>query len=200
VATTAPVGTCFAHPCGGTVDLVLRDLSTTVAMHHLTVANLDRLHPWEQWAGLEPTLPATFEPTRRRLDAFILGRALPCAIRVDGVLVGSVELCIDPAESTGEIGCWVDASLEGHGVARSACEAVLDHAFHQIGLSRIEARIASTNFRSRRLAEHLGFSLEGTLRSAHVVGGVRQDVAIYGLVAKDRRRSSTRNAGLAALA
>jgi RimJ/RimL family protein N-acetyltransferase len=197
MAPTAPAGPFFARPCGGETDLVLRDLSTTVEMHELTVANLDRLHPWEQWAGLEPTLPATFESTRRRLDAFVLGRALPCAIRVDGALVGSVELSIDPAEATGELGCWVDASVEGRGVARSACEVVLGYAFHQARLSRVEARIPSTNLRSRRLAEHLGFALEGTLRSAHVVGGVRQDVTVYGLVAEDWRRSPHRQEALA---
>jgi ribosomal-protein-serine acetyltransferase len=192
VATSATAGPFFAHPCGDGVDLVLRDLSTTVVMHELTVANLDRLRLWEQWAGLEPTLPATFEATRARLEAFIVGRALPCAIRVDGVLVGSVDLSIDPSESTGEIGYWVDASAEGRGIARSACDAVLDHAFDRAGLSRVEARIASTNGRSRRLAEQLGFTLEGTLRSAHAVGGARQDVTIYGLVAEDRRRSPDR--------
>ena len=197
---SAPAAPFFAHPCADGVDLVLRDLSTTVDMHELTVANLDRLRLWEQWADLEPTLPATLEATRRRLDAFILGRALPCAIRVDGVLVGSVDLSIDPAEATGELGYWVDASVEGRGVARCACEAVLDHAFHRARLSRVEARIASTNVRSRRLAEHLGFTLEGTLRSAHAVGGIRQDVAVYGLVAEDRRRPSRRQDAMSSTA
>ena len=169
MALTTPAGPFFSHPCGDGVELVLRSLSTTVEMHELTLANLDRLRSWEQWAGLEPTLPATFETTQQRLDAFIRGAALPCAIRLDGVLVGSVDLSVDLVESTGELGCWVDSSVEGTGVARLACAAILDHAF-AFGLSRIEARIAS-----------------GDLRSAHVVGGVRQDIALYGIVAEDRR-------------
>ena len=197
---SVPAGPFFVHPCGGGVELVLRDLSTTVEMHELTVANLDRLRRWEQWAGLEPTLPATFESTTRRLEAFIRGQALPCAIRVGGALVGSVELSIDLAEGTGELGYWIDADAEGQGVARRACDAVLDHAFEQAGLSRVEARVASGNLRSRRLAERLGFTLEGTLRSAHVVGGVRQDVALYGMVAEDRSRSLHRRSTMSAIA
>lgn len=186
MALTPPADPFFSHACGDGVELVLRSLATTVEMHALTLANFDRLRLREQWAGLEPTLAATFETTQQRLDAFIRGAALPCAIRLDGALVGSVDLSIDLGESTGELGCWVDAGVEGRGVARLACAAILDHAF-AFGLSRIEARIASGNHRSRRLAEHLGFALEGILRSAHAVGGVRQDVAVYGLVDEDRR-------------
>jgi ribosomal-protein-serine acetyltransferase len=186
VTSTPLPGAFFAHPCAEGVDLVLRELSTTVEMHELVVANLARLRRWEQWAQPEPTLPRTFEYTRRRLDDFTRGRSLPCAIRLDGELVGAVELAIDPAASTGDLGIWVSAGAEGRGIARSACEAVLDHAFGSARLTRVEARIAAPNARSRRLAEQLGFSLEGTLRRAHVVGDERHDLAVYGLLAEDR--------------
>jgi ribosomal-protein-serine acetyltransferase len=179
-------GAFFGHPCAEGVDLVLRDLSTTVEMHELTVANIDRLRRWEQWAQPEPTLPRTFEFTQRRLDCFTAGAALPCAISLDGALVGAVELGIDAASATGELSVWLAAQAEGRGVARAACEAVLDHAFGQAHLQRVEARIATTNHRSRRLAEQLGFTLEGTLRSACTVGAERYDLAVYGLLAEQR--------------
>jgi ribosomal-protein-serine acetyltransferase len=186
VRSTALPGAFFAHPCADGVDLVLRELSTTVEMHELIVADLAHLRRWEQWAQAEPTLPRTFEYTQRRLDEFTRGRSLPCAIRVDGALAGAVELAIDPAASTGDLGIWVAAEAEGRGIARSACEAILDHAFGSAGLTRVEARITAANTRSRRLAEHLGFTLEGTLRSAHVLGSQRQDLTVYGLLAEDR--------------
>jgi ribosomal-protein-serine acetyltransferase len=184
--STALPGAFFSHPCAEGVDLVLRELSTTVEMHELVVANLEHLRRWEQWARPEPTLPRTFEYTRRRLEDFTRGRSLPCAIRVGGELGGAVELAVDPASSTGDLGVWVAASAEGRGVARSACEAVLDHAFGSARLTRVEARISAANARSRRLAELLGFTLEGPLRSAHVVGEERHDLAVYGLLAEDR--------------
>jgi ribosomal-protein-serine acetyltransferase len=186
VTSTALPGAFFAHPCAEGVDLVLRELSTTVEMHELVVANLAHLRRWEQWAQPEPTLPRTFEYTRRRLEDFTHGRSLPCAIRVGGELVGAVELAIDPASSSGDLGIWVSAAAEGRGIARSACEAVLDHAFGSARLTRVEARIAAANVRSRRLAEQLGFALEGTLRRAHLVGDERHDLAVYGLLAEDR--------------
>ena len=187
VLTSTLPAAFFARPCAPGVDLVLRELSTTVEMHELVVRNLVHLRRWEQWAQPEPTLPRTFEYTRRRLDEFTQGRALPCAIRVDGELVGAVELAIDPATSTGDLGVWVSEAAEGRGIARAACEAVLDHAFGSARLSRVEARIAAGNVRSRRLAEQLGFSLEGVLRSAHLVGDERHDLAVHGLLAEERQ-------------
>jgi ribosomal-protein-serine acetyltransferase len=186
VLPSSLAGAFFAHACDDGVELVLRELSTTVEMHELVLANLDRLRRWEQWAQPEPTLPRTFEHTRRRLEEFTRGLVLPCAIRAGGALVGSVELCIDAGTASGELGCWVDAGAEGRGIARSACEAVLDHAFGPARLTRVEARIGTENLRSRRLAELLGFTLEGTLRRAHVVGSERQDLAVYGLLAEER--------------
>lgn len=198
VSSTPLPGAFFAHPCADDVELVLRELSTTVEMYELVAANLHRLRRWERWAQPEPTLPGTFEYTRRRLDDFTRGQALPCAIRVGGALVGAVELSIDAATSTGEIGCWVAAGAEGRGVARSACDAVLEHAFGAAHLTRVEARISTANVRSRRLAEHLGFTLEGTLRSAHVFGAERHDLAVYGLLAEDRPAVSGRRGSVAA--
>lgn len=192
VATTAPLGAFFAHRCADDVDLVLRELHTVVEMHELVVADLVHLRRWEQWAQPEPTLPRTFEHTRRRLDDFARGRALPCAIRFRGELVGAVELEIDPVTATGALGVWVSAAAEGRGIARAACEAVLDHAYGAARLTRVEARIATANTRSRRLAEQLGFGLEGTLRSAHVIGGERHDLAVYGLLAEDREAVRSR--------
>ena len=47
MATTVPTGPFFLHPCGDGVELALRSHATTIEMHELTVANLDRLRLWE---------------------------------------------------------------------------------------------------------------------------------------------------------
>ncbi len=50
------------------------------------------------------------------------------------------------------------------------------------GAHRVEIRTAVDNVRSRGLAERLGFTHEGTLRSGMPLGERRVDVAVYGLV------------------
>jgi ribosomal-protein-alanine N-acetyltransferase len=52
----------------------------------------------------------------------------------------------------------------GQGLATEAAGAVLQFAFHQLGLNRVEARCMLENSSSRKVLEKLGMSCEGTMR------------------------------------
>lgn len=58
-------------------------------------------------------------------------------------------------------------------------KAMLGYPFKQLGCKRVNALIRKRNTRSRKLAEGLGFKLEGVLRKATPDG---KDLCIYGLL------------------
>jgi ribosomal-protein-serine acetyltransferase len=60
---------------------------------------------------------------------------------------------------------------------------LVDHAFGELELHRVEIQAAEGNRRSRAIPERLGFRQEGILREAECVGGRYLDVVVYGLVA-----------------
>lgn len=62
--------------------------------------------------------------------------------------------------------------------------AFLHYPFCQLKVNRITGLIARKNRKSRRFAEHLGATLEGTMHKALV----NDDVCIYGLFEKDARK------------
>ena len=64
-----------------------------------------------------------------------------------------------------EIGYWLRTSETGKGYMREAVTAMTRVAFGPLGLRRLVITCASTNARSRRVAEAIGFRLEGTLRN-----------------------------------
>jgi ribosomal-protein-serine acetyltransferase len=88
----------------------------------------------------------------------------------------------DPAAANIELGCWVVAAGEGAGAVSAACRWLLGHARADLGAERVEWHAGTTNERSRRLAERLGFVHEGTLRSNYPLRGERLDTDVLSLV------------------
>lgn len=171
----------FPADLGDGASLVVRDLTTVDEMLALTERNLDRLRSWEQWAHGEQTRADLAAYTAWLVSQWSLGLAVPAVIRLDGRLVGAITARTDAYSDVTEIGFWVDRAAEGQGIVGRAASVLVDY-LRDAGAPRLEIRTATQNERSRRLAERLGFSLEGTLRSALRVGAVRHDLAIYGWV------------------
>jgi ribosomal-protein-serine acetyltransferase len=170
-------------------DLVLipRTAAIADAYHALVAANHARLAQWSP-SPQEPTLEATRAALDRAGHGWLDGTRLPLAIGVpaDGGhrLVGTINLTIDAFARSAEAGFWIDAAAEGRGYVTRALTAVLMHAFHDLNLHRVEMRTLTTNDRSRRLAERLGFTLEGVLHEAAPFPDGPRNVALYALLAQ----------------
>lgn len=105
---------------------------------------------------------------------------------VGGALCGSVRLKdIDRVDRKAKIGYFIGSPFAGRGIVTSAVRAILSYGFGQLGLNRIELHCASANERSKRVAERLGFVLEGVLRQDEYLNGEFVDQHLYGLLATD---------------
>ncbi|MCA0178826.1 MAG: GNAT family N-acetyltransferase [Actinobacteria bacterium] len=74
----------------------------------------------------------------------------------------------------------------GHGYATEAMAAVVDWAYQNLDLNRLQTEVDTRNPPSARVLEKLGFTREGTLRENCIVDGDVSDSWIYGLIASDR--------------
>jgi RimJ/RimL family protein N-acetyltransferase len=86
------------------------------------------------------------------------------------------------------IGYWIRSSAMGNGVATAAVLRLVEIVFRETHLVRLEIVVAVGNKRSRRVAEKVGATFEGTLRSRLWTRGP-QDALMYSLIrpASDRR-------------
>jgi ribosomal-protein-alanine N-acetyltransferase len=101
-------------------------------------------------------------------------------------LIGTVSVFqLDRGNRRAELGYALRRSAWGHGYAREAVAAVVDHAFDALDLIRIEADVDPRNHASARLLERLGFRREGLLRQRWIVAGEVCDSAWYGLLRED---------------
>jgi ribosomal-protein-alanine N-acetyltransferase len=81
---------------------------------------------------------------------------------------------------------WIIATpWRRQGIMREAVTALLDHCFGTLETHRIEARIEPGNVASERLAERLGFRVEGLMRDWMRVGGEPRSAHLYALLRPD---------------
>ena len=103
----------------------------------------------------------------------------PCGwiIEVDGRLAGEARLDnINRQDQRARmaIGLFSDRSL-GRGIGRAAVRLVLDQAFGEMGLHRVDLRVLSFNERAIRCYRACGFRHEGTERESAFIDGGRHD-------------------------
>lgn len=143
----------------------------------LVDAERGRLGAWLPWVELVRDV----EDER----AWIAGTQDPLerlGIFVDGRVAGGIGLHRDPFDVRGEIGYWIASAHEGRGLVTAACRAVIDHAFGEIGLHRVEIEAAPENARSRAIPERLGFRREGIRRQAGRTSRGFVDLVLYGML------------------
>jgi ribosomal-protein-alanine N-acetyltransferase len=109
-------------------------------------------------------------------------------IREDsGRLAGVVNInaIVRGAFQNGFLGYYAISPYEGHGFMRAGLIAVLHRAFGEHGLHRVEANIQPDNVRSARLAQSLGFRLEGHSPRYLRINGEWKDHDRYALTVEE---------------
>jgi RimJ/RimL family protein N-acetyltransferase len=82
-----------------------------------------------------------------------------------------------------EIGYWTAPWARGQGVMTTAARLVIRFGFDVLHLERVEWLAIVGNDASRRVAEKVGFTLEGTARKGILHRGERRDAWVAGLLA-----------------
>lgn len=134
--------------------------------------------PWLSWAedGGEAWLDRALAAVDRRV--WVIERG--------GGVVGAVWLNrFDPEVGSANLGVFVDPDAQGAGIATTAVREAARLGLTELGLTRIELRVATANLASHRTARRAGARWEGVLRAALPHPDGPCDVAVYSLLAED---------------
>jgi ribosomal-protein-serine acetyltransferase len=168
--------------------IVLRPLRASDAHAYDACArkNLARLKPWFYWAHDRMTLDETVRYLRD-----VEAQPDPPLDRPYGYfdgeqMAGSIGLYrIDFFNRIARIGYWIDEDYEGRGLISRGASLLIDVAFHDLRLNRIEIRCAPNNAASRAVPQRLGFTEEGLHREVLAIHGAFQDLVMYAMLAGD---------------
>lgn len=142
--------------------------------------------PWIPWAAFSTDLDSARGTLQRYADKQATDSGRLHGIWLEGTLVGGVVFPrFDAATGNCEIGVWTEPAGAGHGLITAAVRVLVRYAFEERGMQRIEWMTTPRNQRSRAVAQRLGMTLDGVLRSQFVHNGERHDNEAWSLLASD---------------
>jgi [ribosomal protein S5]-alanine N-acetyltransferase len=106
---------------------------------------------------------------------------------LDGVTIaGTISLVdvIRGAIQMGNVGYWVDERRNGRGLATRALAAVVEFAFGEGGLHRVEAGTLPDNYASQRVLEKNGFQQFGFARKLLLIDGEWRNHVLFERIAE----------------
>ena len=174
----------FRHKIDNELTLVLVQPVLAEEIYTLVDNNREHLSQWMPWVESTKGVEQIQAWIKQSLTSFAEGTGITCAILLDNTIVGVIGYNeIDHALKRAKIGYWVSSEHQGKGIITRTCQHLIDHAFNDLNLEKVEIAAATENTRSRAVCERLGMELEGIITNYEKVGNQIYDHAVYALKA-----------------
>jgi len=164
----------------------------------LTDKNREYLREWLPWVDSNQTVNDTRRFIQTVINQFKSNEGFQCGIWNEGKMTGVVGFHrVDWMNKNVEIGYWIAREYQGKGLITRSCKAMIDYAFREFNLKRVQIRCATGNIRSCAIPERLGFRKEGITLQGEYLYGRFVDLVVYGMLDGDwKKLSSTESTNL----
>jgi ribosomal-protein-serine acetyltransferase len=177
----------FRWHIGEDLELRLMEERHAEDFHALVMKDKEHFREWLDWPIDENyTVEDARGFIKRALQRFANNNGFEAGIWLEGKLVGEVSYDrIDWTNRIAEAGYSLGPEFQGRGIATRCTRALVDYAFDELKLNRVELRCAALNHKSRAIPERLGFTAETTQRQAWWLRDRFVDVVIYSMLADE---------------
>jgi ribosomal-protein-serine acetyltransferase len=176
----------FQHEIDSHTQLRSLTFADADQFFRLAFENRKYLGEWMFWLDDNYSLLDAQRHIKLALQRAEAKNGFEAGIWLDGNLAGCIRFnYIDWEHKNTELGYWLGASFQGRGLAIRACRIMINHAFSELGLHRVEIRCIRENSRSRRIPVKLGFVEEGILREVRLRRGTFNDHVVYGMLTNE---------------
>jgi len=152
----------------------------------LTQKNRRYLQPWLPWVPSIKEISDSKKFILKCRREYKKNESLELGIWYKKKLVGCVDLHhIDKTSRNTSVGYWLSFDFYGKGIVIRSVKALLDYAFKDLNLNRVEIVAGTTNFKSCAVAERLGFVKEGVKREIEFIDNRFVDYSIYSILQRE---------------
>jgi ribosomal-protein-serine acetyltransferase len=152
----------------------------------LVDGNRQHLRRWLPWVDSITSVGMEREFIYASLAGFSRDGSFVAGIWFRGRVVGAIGLHeIAWRNKLTSIGYFLSEESQGNGLITNACRALIDHSFGDLGLNRVEIRVATENHRSLAVPRRLGFNEEGVLRQVEWLYDRYVDHVVFAMLADE---------------
>jgi len=155
------------------------------SIYRTLVNEREYLSEWLPFVGITDSLSDTQAFVQSIINSGL--KNFICAIFFQQQFVGLIGLKeIDSYNKKAEIGYWLSEAFQHKGIVTRSCKTIIDFAFDELNLNRIQIKIATGNIKSLHVAEILGFTREGLERQGELLTKGYTDLVVFGLLKNER--------------
>jgi ribosomal-protein-serine acetyltransferase len=168
-----------------TISLELVEEKHTQTIFDLIQSNKHLLREWLPWVD-EADLKFLKQFVTNSKRQYKEKTDHPFVILYNNAIVGRIGIYrIDEKSKTGSIGYWLDENFQGKGIITKACKAILNYAFNDLQMKRIEIKCGTENYKSQRIPELLNFKKEETIKQGEIIDNKFIDLCFYSMAKED---------------
>jgi len=167
------------------ISIALVQESFAAQYAQLVSTQTDYLSQWLAWPSHCQTEQDFRIFIQRSLHDYAEGKSMTCAIVYQDAIVGNCSFnTINHDLKKVTVGYWLSESQQGKGIVTQVVTKLIEIAFEELDMEKVEISAAVENTASRAVCERLGCQLEGIITRSENLNGRIVDHAIYGLERK----------------
>lgn len=186
-----PESTSFKLKVDDEIEIRMLEESDAETVFALVDRNREHLRRWLIWVDASDSPEITRQYIRDSKRRYERKEALSAGIWLNGEFVGAIGVVgYEWHSRLMEIGYWLSADQQGKGIITKAVTAMIDDAFNNLEMNRVEIHCATGNAASRAIPERLGFKQDGVMREGGFLNGQFVDKVIYSMLANEWKTRS----------
>ncbi|MBO9129893.1 GNAT family protein [Bacillus sp. 165] len=122
---------------------------------------------WIEWVDTIGDETDFYPKIEKYAQRYVMGERLKTGLLYQNQLIGIIGFnTMDKKNKRISLGYWIHEDYQGKGIVASSVPFFIQYAFESLKLNKVEIECVASNGKSRAIPENLGFTEEGTIRSA----------------------------------
>lgn len=168
------------------IELELVSPYTAEEVYSIVEENREYLAEYLNWLDKTKSSEDVYQNTKNALTRFADKKGIDYVIKENGKIIGRISIWQTNEEANVfEIGYWISKEHARRGIMTLCAKEILRIGIEYLKAEKFEIYCIAENIGSNRVAQKLGFRLEGTIRNSIKVNEKLFTMNVFGLLKEE---------------